>query len=71
MYRAGLLERPKRGVYMITDLGRKIAEQNPSYIGREFLMQFPEFAKWMDATEAKSQSAPQHDASVKSDATPK
>jgi len=50
LYRAGLLERPKRGVYIITDTGRKIAEQKPKIIDRDFLMQFPQFVEFAQAT---------------------
>ncbi len=46
LYRAGLLERPKRGLYQITESGRKVAEQKPKVIDRAFLMQFPQFAEW-------------------------
>lgn len=71
LHRAGLLDRPKRGLYVITELGKKIAQQKPQYIGREFLMQFPQFAKWMDATGSKGQSAEeQKEVSLKSAATP-
>lgn len=71
LYRAGLLERPKRGLYVITELGKKIAQQKPQKIDREFLMQFSEFAKWIEATESKGQvSEEQKDVSLKSEATP-
>jgi restriction system protein len=46
LYRAGLLERPKRGVYLITELGRTIAAQKPKIIDRDFLLQFPSFAEF-------------------------
>lgn len=71
LYRAGLLDRPKRGVYVITEMGRKIAQQKPKQIDREFLMQFPEFAKWIEITEAKGQvSDEQKEVALKSAATP-
>src|ERR1700677_895473 len=44
LFRAGLLDRPKRGLYMITESGRKVAEKKPKVIDRDFLMQFPQFA---------------------------
>lgn len=50
LFRAGLLEKPKRGVYVITDRGRKVAQHKPKVIDREFLMQFPEFVQWMDGS---------------------
>lgn len=48
LFRAGLLERPKRGVYVITELGRKVAAENPTTIDREYLMRFPQFAKFLE-----------------------
>lgn len=50
LYRAGLLAKPKRGMYVITEAGRKVALQRPKLIDRAFLMQFPAFAEWMQAT---------------------
>lgn len=71
LYRAGLLDRPKRGHYVITELGQKIAQQKPEYIDREFLMQFPEFAKWTQATESKAESgAAEPESGIKAGATP-
>lgn len=71
LYRAGLLDRPKRGLYVITELGKKIAAQKPQKIGREFLMQFPQFAKWIEVTESKGhQGEEQSKTALKSEATP-
>ena len=53
LYRAGLLDRPKRGTYVITDAGRKVAEQKPQIIDRDFLMQFPQFLEFAQATGTK------------------
>jgi restriction system protein len=52
LFRAGLLERPKRGLYVITEAGKKVAEQKPKMIDREFLMQFPQFVEFARATGA-------------------
>ncbi len=49
LYRAGLLDRPKRGVYIITETGRKVAEQKLKIIDRDFLMQFPQFVEFAQA----------------------
>jgi restriction system protein len=46
LYRAGLLERPKRGVYLITETGKTVAAQKLQYIDRDFLLQFPSFAEF-------------------------
>jgi len=32
LFRAGLLDRPKKGVYVITETGKKVALQNPAKI---------------------------------------
>jgi restriction system protein len=50
LYRAGLLERPKRGLYVITEAGKKVAAQKPKIIDRDFLMQFPQFAAFAQTT---------------------
>ncbi len=46
LYRAGLLERPKRGVYLITETGKTVAAEKPEYIDRDFLLKFPSFAEF-------------------------
>jgi restriction system protein len=53
LFRAGLLNRPKRGLYEITETGRKVAEQKPKIIDRDFLMQFPQFVEFAQATGTK------------------
>lgn len=53
LFRAGLLDRPKRGIYVITEEGKRIAEQKPKLIDRDFLMQFPQFVKFAQATGTK------------------
>lgn len=58
LYRARLLERPKRGTYVITETGRKVAAQNPKLIDRDFLMRFPSFAQWVQAPEAPKTALP-------------
>jgi restriction system protein len=55
LFRAGLLERPKRGLYVITETGRKVAEQKPKFIGRNFLMQFPQFVEFAQASGPKKE----------------
>ena len=43
MKHAGLVLSPKRGVYQITDRGKKVLERNPEKIDVAFLKQYPEF----------------------------
>jgi restriction system protein len=40
--KAGLLETPKRGIFQITERGKKVLSDNPEYINIRFLDQFPE-----------------------------
>ncbi len=40
---AGLVAKPKRGYFIITDRGRKVLAANPPKIDNRFLSQFPEF----------------------------
>jgi restriction system protein len=56
LYRAGLLERPKKGVYVISELGKKVVAEKPAKIDREYLMRFPQFAKWITKTGENSAS---------------
>jgi restriction system protein len=53
LFRAGLLDRPKRGLYVITEADKKVAAQKPKFIDRDFLMQFPQFAQFAHATGPK------------------
>ncbi|MGH8321986.1 MAG: winged helix-turn-helix domain-containing protein, partial [Gammaproteobacteria bacterium] len=57
LYRAGLLERVKRGTYRITAEGRRVANEKPRIIDREYLMKYPQFAEWISVT-SKSQPSP-------------
>jgi restriction system protein len=50
LYRAGLLERPKKGVYVISELGKQVAAEKPQKIDREYLMRFPRFVEFMKST---------------------
>lgn len=43
---AGLLDSPRRGIFTITERGRKILESNPIKIDNKVLLQFEEFKKF-------------------------
>lgn len=47
LVKAGLLEAPKRGIFRITDRGRKILKAAPAEITVKFLQQFPEFTDFV------------------------
>lgn len=53
LYNAGLLERPKRGWYKITDRGLDILKEDPPKIDVKFLNQFPEFVKFRETKKEK------------------
>ncbi|MBN8544246.1 MAG: restriction endonuclease [Alphaproteobacteria bacterium] len=53
LFRAGLLDRPKKGLYVITEAGKKLAAENPKSIDRDFLMQYPQFVQFAQASGAK------------------
>ncbi|MGB7746736.1 MAG: restriction endonuclease [Verrucomicrobiia bacterium] len=53
LFRAGLLDRPKRGLYIITDAGKQLAAQKPQFIDRDFLMKFPQFVQFAKSTGTK------------------
>jgi len=53
LFRAGLLDRPKRGLYVITEAGKQLAAQKPQYIDRDFLMKYPQFVQFSQATRTR------------------
>ena len=55
--KACLVEAPKRGVFKITDRGRKILSTNPARIDAKFLEQFPEFMKFRENSKATNEIA--------------
>jgi restriction system protein len=46
MTKAGLLESPRRGLFRITEQGRRVLHQNPVVINVPFLQQFEEFRQF-------------------------
>lgn len=50
LFRAGLLDRPKKGLYVITEVGKQLASQKPQVIDRDFLMRYPQFVKFAQTT---------------------
>src|ERR1043165_2488443 len=58
LFRARLLDRPKKGLYIISQLGKTIADQKPKVIDRNFLMQFPAFAEFVRSTRGRRAEAP-------------
>lgn len=54
LYRCGLLDRPRRSVYRITDRGREVLASNPDRVDLKVLGQFPEL------DEFRTSKAPEH-----------
>lgn len=55
---AGLLEKPKRGVFRITAQGRSVLAASPERMDLAYLMQFPAFMAFYTQTATKSAEAP-------------
>ena len=47
---AGLVESPERGVYRITERGRKVLAGNPSFVGMPLLNTYPEYVAFRQGT---------------------
>ncbi len=55
LHRAKLLRRVHRGVYEITDEGRRVLDENPTGIDKKFLLQYDAVSEWIAGSgEAKS-----------------
>src|SRR5690606_14275093 len=52
MKQAGLLGRPKRGVYVITDRGAEVLRRHPNRIDNTVLERFPEFKEFVNRSNA-------------------
>lgn len=70
LYRVGLLVRPRRSVYAITDRGRHVLVEHPDRIDLTVLSQFPEFAEFRKARGTRRATAATTPASVTDTATP-
>ncbi len=57
LYRVGLLARPRRSVYAITQRGREVLAANPERIDLSVLSQFPEFAEFRKASATRRQKS--------------
>lgn len=52
--KAGLLDSPKRAIYIISPRGKEVLSQNPQRIDAKFLRQFPEFLDFQIAGRSES-----------------
>jgi restriction system protein len=60
MSQAGLATRPKRGVYVITDRGLKVLDEQPDRIDNKVLEQFPEFLEFKARRNEKGEPTGTH-----------
>jgi restriction system protein len=57
LYNAGLLERPKRGWYKITDRGFDVLKKDPPKIDVKYLNQFPAFVKFRETKKEEKEDS--------------
>lgn len=73
LYKAGALERPRRGVYHITDLGRDLLDRYGDSLTKKDLETQPEYVEYMNELEIRNQrtdgilAVPDHDEETKID----
>lgn len=67
--KAGLLDSPKRGIYVITQRGRDVLAQKPQHINIKYLEQFPEFVVFQNASKS-TQSQDEESVSEKAEIPP-
>jgi restriction system protein len=61
MLRAGLISRPKRSTYQLTDRGREVLKEHPKSVGIAVLKQFEEFRDFHQDSKTPSQTqGPSH-----------
>jgi restriction system protein len=60
MSQAGLVTRPKRGVYVISDRGRQVLQTHPKRVDNKVLEQFPEFLEFKNRRNEKGEPAGTH-----------
>lgn len=65
--KAGLLERKSRGVYGISEEGRRILDTNPPAINIQFLLNYPEFRQFRSLDTASSGDPSDHEKEVVKD----
>jgi restriction system protein len=56
LVKAGLLTSTRRGYFQIAERGKEVLSQKPQRIDKNFLMQFPEFIKAVEAAKEKAKT---------------
>ncbi len=54
LQRAGLVQSPSRGKYLITDEGKKLMAKNPADINTEYLKRYPSFLEFVNAGKSET-----------------
>src|SRR5258708_1039510 len=54
LVKAGVVEHPQRGLFNITDLGRALLAEKPERITRQFLLRYPEFKAYIEASQQRA-----------------
>jgi restriction system protein len=49
LYKASLLERPRKAIYIISEIGKQVLLDNPVEIDAEFLRSYGDFNKFYDS----------------------
>jgi restriction system protein len=56
--KAGLIDSPKRTIFVITDLGRQTLAKNPANIDAKYLRQFPAFLEFQNVSRNENEEEP-------------
>ena len=56
LFKAGLLTRPRRGIYIISEIGKQVLLENPVEIDAEFLRSYGDFNKFYDSPRGEYES---------------
>ena len=59
LMKAGLIEKPKHGVFFITAAGKEALAKNPPAINLEFLLQYPQFREFYQKANVPAESVSQ------------
>lgn len=68
--KAGLVESPKRGVFVISDLGKETLASKPSFIDAKYLRRFPSFLEFQNLSRSENDVEGVRITSSESDETP-
>lgn len=70
LYKAGLLDRPSRGVYAVSELGKQALKTHTDKINIKTLEQYPKFLEWRNKEKKQSDNGLNIEIEVDSNQTP-